>query len=352
MGPGMLAAGQGDACVPSCKGSWVLCHWGPALCPGACWHLSPLFQPSRWKVQGKKVVLPAPGHPAHSKIPACKCSWQLFRQIRMCQEQLPRSGKGWGEGRRPGCAFGPWPGSSSQEQAAKAGSDPGSAHCRPGEPLTGLWPLRKTLLPSAGLAPSPRHGCTSGTWTTMLSSQLGSWGGPPWEHGDGYCGGAQGGFLVLGQWPEATRSPSPTPSPCPTAHPWLWPPALVLCLWFASQKIHLGFALQHGPGSQGGSAGQAALPCLPWGCSTRPAGRQGPLTRASGAPSTASPSPAARTAYQISPRDLHEGEKQRASVEAAVLNISAENHGFPWLATAQPGGHFHSQAINLANGGF
>lgn len=345
MGPGMLAARQGDVCVPSCKGSWVLCHWGPALYPGACWHLSPLC---RWKEQGKKVVLPTPGCPAHSKIPACKCSWQLFRQMRMCQEQLPRSGKGWGGGRRPGCAFGPWPGNSSQEQAAKAGSDPGSAHCRPGEPLTGLWPLRKTLLPSAGLAPSPRHGCTSTTWTTMLGSQLGSWGGPPWEHGDGYCGGAQGGFLVLGQWPEANQESQSRSLTLPHSSPVALAPGPgsvpLVCLsvnlpWYCIAASPRTPGWECWPGSPALPAlGMQRLPC--------------PFTRGSGAPSTASPSPAARTAYRISPRDLHAGEKQHASMEAAVLNISAENHGFPWLATAQPGGQFHSQAINLADGGF
>lgn len=40
--------------------------------------LSTLFWPSRWKEKRKKVVLPALGGPAQSKIPACKCSWQVF----------------------------------------------------------------------------------------------------------------------------------------------------------------------------------------------------------------------------------------------------------------------------------
>lgn len=53
------------------------------------------------------------------------------------------------------------------KQAARAGSDPGSACCRQGKPLTGLWLLHKILLPNAGLAPSLGHGCVS-AWTRML----------------------------------------------------------------------------------------------------------------------------------------------------------------------------------------
>lgn len=58
--------------------------------------LSLLFSSLPGKEQGKKVVLPALGGPAHRKIPACKCSWQLFK-IGKCicvKSSFPGVGRG------------------------------------------------------------------------------------------------------------------------------------------------------------------------------------------------------------------------------------------------------------------
>lgn len=161
-------------------------------------------------------------------------------------------------------------------QAAPPGSkQPGRVRSRlcmgwPEEPWTGFRPLPKSLLPSAGLAPSLGHGGVSGTRARMLSLSRAPRGGPPWEHRDGYCRGAPGGFLLLVRWPEAIRSPSPTPSPCHSSGA-----APLVCLLVNSPRcLHCSVAwepgiprCEHWPGSS----------ALPWGHS-----RQEPATGGSG----------------------------------------------------------------------
>lgn len=148
----------------------------------------------------------------------------------------------------------------------------------------------------------------------------------------------------------ATRSPSPTPSSCRSS-----PAASAPGSGLPLGKFPSLFALQHRPGAGDPTVGALARqPCPAWGRS-----RQGPFTGGSGTfhgvlgglPAQCDESCCPHNLPNKPPR-FHAGEKPCASIEAAALNIPAENRGFPWLARAQPGGHFHSQAINLANGGF
>lgn len=155
-----------------CKGRWVLCCWEAKHHAQGLAGISlfPLFQPSRWKEQRKKVVLRARGGPAHSKIPACKCSWQLLKTGKcICvNSRFPGEVQGGMKGRSlasclsHGQAAPPW------EQAAGSGSAPGSACCQPEEPDRAPV-LHETLLPGAGLllvpakaaSQAPRRGCSA-----------------------------------------------------------------------------------------------------------------------------------------------------------------------------------------------
>lgn len=70
-------AGRGCVSIP-CKGGVCQASGGPEPCPAACWPLSS-FLAILVERTGKKVVLPALGDHAHSEIPACKSSSQLFK---------------------------------------------------------------------------------------------------------------------------------------------------------------------------------------------------------------------------------------------------------------------------------
>lgn len=75
--PGTVTAGSG-MCVYPLQGKCVPCLWGPRAMPSSTL-ASPLFEPSWWKIQGKKVVLPALGDHTHCEIPACKYSSQHIK---------------------------------------------------------------------------------------------------------------------------------------------------------------------------------------------------------------------------------------------------------------------------------
>lgn len=182
----------GHVCTPLQGKLGAVPSGSPALCPGACWHLSPLFQPSRWKEQGKKIVLPAPGGPAHSKIPACKCSWQLFKTGKcVCvKSSFPGVGRGGvkgggldahlvhGQAAPPGSKQ-PRQGQTQAQHAAGLGSLLQGSGCRI-KTFCRVLGWHHPQATAASQVPGP--GCSALGWAPG--------GDPPWEHGDGYCGGA------------------------------------------------------------------------------------------------------------------------------------------------------------------
>lgn len=196
--------------------------------------LSLLFSSLPGKEQGKKVVLPALGGPAHSKIPACKCSWQLFK-IGKCicvKSSFPGVGRG-------GMKGGGLDACLVHDQAAP----PGSKRLRQGQSqaqhaagqgslLQGSGRRVKTFCPALGLchpqataaSQAPGPGCSA-------------FGQAP---GEGHYGSMR---MVIVEEHEAAswsraggqKQPGvPVPQPHPaTAHQRLWSLALVLCLRFA-----------------------------------------------------------------------------------------------------------------------